>query len=263
MNRSFRGCALLALTLALAVSGCGDDSAAPSSTASASAGGGEGGQGGHGGTGSATAGGGAAGGGATGGGAASTGSGGAAVCGDARCDAGEACESCPGDCGACAATCGDGACEAPETCASCAGDCGVCPPVCGDGACEPGRETCHACAADCGECPVGECSHDPCKEGDPLVAGCDPCVAALCTRDPACCMSAWGPACVDGLATACGRACGCPHVLCETGAPLDPTCSTCVEAVCDEDEGDSFCCRFDWDEGCIALAQLRCGVTCP
>ncbi|WP_437289263.1 hypothetical protein [Sorangium sp. So ce406] len=245
MNRSFRGCALLALTSVLTIFGCGDDSAAPSSSGTAS-GGGEGGQGGHGAAGSGTAGGGAAVGGdaaaggsdAAGGGAASTGSGGAAVCGDARC-------------------------EAPETCGSCADDCGVCPPVCGDGTCEPERETCHACATDCGECPAGECSHDVCEEGDPLVAGCDPCVTALCTRDPACCMSAWGPDCVEGLATACGRACGCAHDLCETGKSLDAACNGCVETVCDPTEGDGYCCMFDWDESCIALAQMRCGLTCP
>ncbi|HTN90611.1 MAG TPA: hypothetical protein VL242_43355 [Sorangium sp.] len=253
MNRSLRACALLALTSSLTTFGCGDDSAAPGSAASASSGGGQGGQGGQG----------QGGHGGAGGGGASTGSGGAAVCGDLRCDAGETCESCPGDCEACAPGCGDGRCEAPETCDSCAGDCGECPPVCGDGTCEPLRETCNACAADCGACPPDDCSHDPCEEGDPLVAGCDPCVTALCAADPACCMSAWDAHCVEGLAAACGRACGCEHDLCEAGGALDPTCSSCVANVCDEDEGDSYCCTFDWDASCTALSQLRCGVACP
>ena len=48
-------------------------------------------------------------------------------CGDGTCSAGETCDSCPDDCGACPA-CGDGSCTAGETCDSCPGDCGDCPP---------------------------------------------------------------------------------------------------------------------------------------
>ncbi|WP_437601090.1 hypothetical protein WMF28_05890 [Sorangium sp. So ce590] len=185
------------------------------------------------------------------------------MCGDARCDEGETCESCPGDCEGCAPACGDARCEAPETCASCAGDCGECPPVCGDGTCEPLRENCQACASDCGACPPDDCSHDLCEEGAPLLDGCDPCVTALCAEDPACCMSAWDAHCVDGLAAACGRACGCAHDLCEAGDALDASCNSCVGNVCDELDGDPFCCMNSWDESCIELARIRCNVACP
>ncbi|WP_437550171.1 hypothetical protein WME97_06070 [Sorangium sp. So ce367] len=201
-------------------------STSSASTSSASAGGGD------------AAGGGSASSASTGGGdaAGGGGEGGASACGDLRCDTG-------------------------ETCDSCADDCGVCPPVCGDGTCEPDRENCQACATDCGVCPPAECSHDLCEEGAPLLMGCDPCVTELCAEDPACCMSNWDTHCVAGLTAACGRACGCAHDLCETGAPLDATCNSCVETVCGED-GDSFCCTLGWDEGCIALSERLCDVTC-
>ncbi|WP_437915092.1 hypothetical protein WME73_06355 [Sorangium sp. So ce302] len=209
-------------------------STSSASTSSASAGGGGGGDGAGGGSVSSasassasTGGGDAAGGG---------GEGGASACGDLRCDTG-------------------------ETCDSCADDCGVCPPVCGDGVCEPDRENCQACATDCGVCPPAECSHDLCEEGAPLLMACDPCVTELCAEDPACCMSNWDTHCVAGLTAACGRACGCAHDLCEEGAPLDATCNSCVETVCGED-GDSFCCTIGWDEGCIALSERLCDVTC-
>jgi hypothetical protein len=110
-------------------------------------------------------------------------------------------------------------------------------------------------------CPPAECGHDLCEEGAPLLMGCDPCVTELCAEDPACCMSNWDTHCVAGLTAACGRACGCAHDLCEEGAPLDATCNSCVETVCGED-GDSFCCTIGWDEGCIALSERLCDVTC-
>ncbi|WP_438042069.1 hypothetical protein [Sorangium sp. So ce128] len=210
-------------------------STSSASTSSASAGGGGGGDGAGGGSvSSASASSASTGGGgdAAGGG----GEGGASACGDLRCDTG-------------------------ETCDSCADDCGVCPPVCGDGVCEPDRENCQACATDCGVCPPAECSHDLCEEGAPLLMACDPCVTELCAEDPACCMSNWDTHCVAGLTAACGRACGCAHDLCEEGAPLDATCNSCVETVCGED-GDSFCCTIGWDEGCVALSERLCDVTC-
>jgi hypothetical protein len=48
-------------------------------------------------------------------------------CGNGRCDTGEACNSCPSDCGQCPPLCGDGKCNGMETCTSCSGDCGACP----------------------------------------------------------------------------------------------------------------------------------------
>ncbi|MBW2527255.1 MAG: hypothetical protein JRI23_23945 [Deltaproteobacteria bacterium] len=85
-------------------------------------------------------------------------------CGNQSCDAGEDCETCPSDCGACAETCGNAACDPDETCVSCPADCGTCPPVCGNGTCESG-EDCASCAADCGACgPV--CGNGTCESGE-------------------------------------------------------------------------------------------------
>jgi len=74
-----------------------------------------------GGAGTGASGAGSAGTGATG----NTGTGGAGgpICGDAICDAGEECASCPTDCGACSPTCGNMTCEGAETCSNCADDC--------------------------------------------------------------------------------------------------------------------------------------------
>ncbi|MBM4356229.1 MAG: CHAP domain-containing protein, partial [Deltaproteobacteria bacterium] len=77
------------------------------------------------------------------------------VCGDGKCNNGENCASCPGDCGGC---CGNGACDNGENCASCAQDCGGC---CGNGACDNG-ENCASCPGDCGQC----CGNGACDFGE-------------------------------------------------------------------------------------------------
>ncbi len=52
---------------------------------------------------------------------------GGTVCGNASCESGESCSTCPADCGTCPAVCGNDSCESGETCASCQADCGLCP----------------------------------------------------------------------------------------------------------------------------------------
>lgn len=88
-------------------------------------------------------------------------------CGDATCDFGESCATCPDDCGACP-WCGDGDCNGDEVCGTCALDCGTCAPECGDGACN-GDEACGTCALDCGACPA--CPDGACN-GDESCASC-------------------------------------------------------------------------------------------
>jgi hypothetical protein len=51
----------------------------------------------------------------------------------------------------------------------------------------------------------------------------------------------------------------CAHPLCDTGEPLDPTCDSCVETVCEQ---DPFCCQSGWDAICVIEAQDFCGLTC-
>ncbi|MBN2518414.1 MAG: hypothetical protein JXB14_06200 [Candidatus Altiarchaeota archaeon] len=122
------------------------------------------------------------------------------TCGNAVCDGGENCQTCPSDCvcvsgrrcelGAssadekgCALYCGNGQCESGENKCTCPSDCGICsgaagdcrvyvcentqcitkevPNCCGDGQCEEG-EGCNSCPDDCGVCPCGDgvCSAD-------------------------------------------------------------------------------------------------------
>ncbi len=84
-----------------------------------------------------------------------TGTGGALLsCGDLTCDPGEACATCPSDCGACPASCdGDLVCEAAdgESCTTCA-DCDTTAVVCGNGECQSGEDDV-SCPSDCGPSP--------------------------------------------------------------------------------------------------------------
>jgi hypothetical protein len=107
------------------------------------------------------------------------------VCGNGQCETAtglESCESCPADCGACS-DCGDGACSADsgEDCSTCADDCGVCP-GCGDGACAE-AETCESCAADCGVCPsCGDGSCDGKEDCHSCAKDCGACKREGCVQ---------------------------------------------------------------------------------
>ena len=57
-------------------------------------------------------------------------------------------------------------------------------------------------------CTTGcDCQHAPCDNGDALVAGCDPCVAAICASDPYCCDNNWDGICVAEVDDICGVIC--------------------------------------------------------
>lgn len=60
-------------------------------------------------------------------------------------------------------------------------------------------------------CATGcDCVHDPCVDGqqnEPLDAGCNPCVAAVCAADPYCCNNDWDGICVGEVGTLCGITC--------------------------------------------------------
>jgi hypothetical protein len=51
----------------------------------------------------------------------------------------------------------------------------------------------------------------------------------------------------------------CAHEVCDQGAALDPTCSSCAGTVCGE---DAFCCTQTWDETCVEEAGSLCGTSC-
>lgn len=114
------------------------------------------------------------------------------------------------------------------------------------------------------------------------VGACGPQLAA-CLNQTACqqCLDNFNPNCVANptwqqffLCTCnqCGPSCpeacggapqpvpnslvtGCSHDVCETGSPLAPSCSPCVEKVC---EADAFCCDNTWDETCVVLYDETC-----
>lgn len=127
------------------------------------------------------------------------------TCGNAICDSGENCQTCPEDCicgslkrcefgaaGAdnigCVLFCGNGQCDSGETKCSCPGDCGVCSGeagtcreyycqgsqcvvrtnsnCCGNGQCED-NENCNSCPIDCGLCPF--CGDGECLDNENCV----------------------------------------------------------------------------------------------
>jgi hypothetical protein len=106
------------------------------------------------------------------------------------------------------------------------------------------------------------CAHDLCEVGDGLSSMCDPCVADICQFDSYCCQSEWDDFCVEKVLTTCGDwtcAAECSHNLCETGEPLESTCSSCAAFVCFQ---DPTCCTDDWSTSCVQLVQNTCGYQC-
>jgi hypothetical protein len=208
------------------------------------------------------------------------------VCGDEFCQAGETCETCEDDCGACPVTCGDDVCEEPiEDCDSCPDDCecgpcnDICEPFsdcdfcptdcdpdvcgisfCGDGFCDIDFGECDFCPEDCegvcGSCGDGTCTFDEdcsscpddCTDG--CVCGDDVCDPGECSDLGSC------PGdCPDG--------CLCDHDICLDGPPLDESCDPCVATIC---ATFSWCCDEVWgwwDTTCIIAVGDMCGIECP
>ena len=192
-------------------------------------------------------------------------------CGDATCDDGESCDSCPGDCGEC---CGNGSCEAGfgENCSTCASDCGECPPDCGDGTCAS-NEDCSTCPLDCGceacgeSCVAGTCTFTACDTAQCGSDGCGgscgtcgthyDCLTGTCVYVPYCGDATCddGESC-DSCPGDCGQCCG--NGSCEAGYGED--CSTCETdcGPCGPVCGDATC---EGDETCDTCAA-DCGA-CP
>ncbi len=54
---------------------------------------------------------------------------------------------------------------------------------------------------------AGSCSHDVCTVGDRLGQQCDQCTMLICTNDPYCCDTYWGPSCFTDVQAYCGHTC--------------------------------------------------------
>lgn len=144
--------------------------------------------------------------------------------------------------------CGNAVCAAGTTC--CNASCGICVPA--GGACS--QQVC-----------APACAHDECSQGSALTDGCSPCASTVCAADAFCCEEGWDNLCVQQATELCG-ACeapppaACAHSECESGAVLDPACSTCAATVC---ATDAFCCDDTWDALCVQEAEDLCNVCAP
>jgi hypothetical protein len=112
--------------------------------------------------------------------------------------------------------------------------------------------------------PPPVCDHEECETGGPLGESCTMCTSALCAEDPYCCATAWDAQCVSEVAkfctdVVCPAPTDCEHDECTTGVALDPTCSTCADAVC---VVDAYCCTTAWDDQCVSEVAEYCMITC-
>jgi hypothetical protein len=89
-------------------------------------------------------------------------------------------------------------------------------------------------------------------------AGCDDvdCCNAVCQEDSFCCVSDWDDLCAAAEPTTCFSSCTASAGAC-TGVHAIPGCedASCCAEVCPR---DSFCCEFEWDAGCVELANEFC-----
>jgi cysteine-rich repeat protein len=102
--------------------------------------------------------------------------------------------------------------------------------------------------------------HDPCVEGGALDSSMGACVESICASDPKCCGKEWHDGCVEKVTSVCGDPCEpCSHGVCDAGAALQPSCGSCVAAVCDV---DPFCCDTLWSAECAAKVPSICNLSC-
>ncbi len=65
----------------------------------------------------------------------------------------------------------------------------------------------------------------------------------------------------DGGSSSSGSGGGgsCDHEVCEAGGPLNLSCDSCSQTVC---EADDFCCTTEWDSQCVSEADAWCDGIC-
>jgi hypothetical protein len=143
-----------------------------------------------------------------------------------------------------------------------------CQPVAaGYGVCAPCANPLQACGSNQEEEPGtpggSSCDHDACSEGGALDPTCDSCADQVCDVDPYCCGTAWDSTCVGEATSMCGTCAAgggtssCAHSECTAGDGLDPSCSSCADAVC---AADPYCCNTEWDSVCVNAVPTHCGA---
>jgi hypothetical protein len=109
------------------------------------------------------------------------------------------------------------------------------------------------------------CSHDECVDGGALTSGCSSCATTVCNSDPFCCNNEWDSQCIGEAEQLCGLSCGgggggsCAHDECSSGGSLNPSCSSCAQAVC---SADPYCCNTEWDGQCVDEVDAYCSFSC-
>ena len=204
-------------------------------------------------------------------------------CGDDICVAGETCQNCPEDCGACGGEglccevhdspgCEDGSvqacvCSQDSFCCEYVWDevcvdgvtgfsCGTCDgsgPVCGNGECD-GIEDCLVCPEDCGECAGTGCCdpHATPACDDAEIAAC------VCNEDAWCCTEEWDAICVEEVVTFNCGTCGGSGPVCGDGnCTGSETCTTCP-ADCGECPPLGACCEVHESAGCDNPSVQKC-----
>jgi len=121
------------------------------------------------------------------------------------------------------------------------------------------------CVNECGDGCAGSC----CEARDTPYCNDPACCQAVCAVDPVCCDFAWDQFCVTEsyLQSACSGPNGpCPLAQCGDATAGSccsphggPSCddSTCCNLVCGI---DPYCCQFQWDVTCAAVALNECSV---
>lgn len=112
--------------------------------------------------------------------------------------------------------------------------------------------------------PSGDCSHDECTTGGPLLDSCTPCTAQVCSADPFCCEQSWDGLCVDEAEQFCMLDCGTctpDGGMCNDGGEC---CNgSCNDGVCGPPclPNGSFC--FQDDQCCnMQCDNFQCGGLC-
>jgi hypothetical protein len=176
-------------------------------------------------------------------------------------------------------------------CEGVAGDYGVCAPCpgliyeCGIGGGGGGSGS-----GSSGSGGGGSCDHGVCEVGGPLGFSCDSCTDAVCAVDDYCCTTDWDSQCVGEADLYCDNICsgsgsggsgggggagggdpsgsgsgsgsgggGACHDECIEGSAMDPFCSDCTYAICND---DPFCCEDSWDDVCVGYVDDYCSPGC-